>query len=237
MNRRRAICLVLLAVLSFACTRAKPEPQVPEPTTTLPPAPSATAGPSATEPPTGQPTTAAPSETPSPQATEVEVCELVAEGNLMAYERPSIAAEVFTTVPPALRVRVEAVTADGWVGFDPGYAQAGNVGVFRLRWVRAGGAFSLRGSCDDLRVVVGPPAGVCFTMAMGDTPVYAQSDESSPLVVTLLHGDYAEVLQVGDDWLYVNLLAGSLQLDQRGWIARDLANFNGPCESIPTVTP
>jgi hypothetical protein len=72
---------------------------------------------------------------------------------------------------------------------------------------------------------------------MGDTPVYAQSDESSPLVVTLLHGDYAEVLQVGDDWLYVNLLAGSLQLDQRGWIARDLANFNGPCESIPTVTP
>jgi hypothetical protein len=155
----------------------------------------------------------------------------------MAYLRPSIDAEVFTTVPPALKVSVQAVTADGWVGFDPGYAQAGNVGVFRLRWVRGGGAFSLLGACDDLPVVEGPPAGICFTMAMDDTPVYAQADASSPLVVTMQLGDYAEVLGTAENWVYLDLSRGSLELDQRGWLPRELANFDGPCEGLPTVTP
>ena len=31
-------------------------------------------------------------------------------------------------------VITEGRTADGWLGFDPGVAQAANVGIFRLRW-------------------------------------------------------------------------------------------------------
>jgi hypothetical protein len=30
----------------------------------------------------------------------------------------------------------DARTADGWYGFDPGVAQAANVGLYRLWWVR-----------------------------------------------------------------------------------------------------
>jgi hypothetical protein len=167
----------------------------------------------------------------------VPVCELVPKGNLMAYERPSIDAPVFATLPPAGKVQVEAVTADGWLGFDPGYAQAGNVGLFRLRWVRGGGAFSLEGACADVEQVVAPAAGVCFLMAVQEMPVYARSDVESPVIATLQLADYAEVLGVTDAWVYADLSEGSLGLDLHGWIPRDLASFNGDCEGLLGTLP
>jgi len=174
------------------------------------------------------------SETPIASPSQ---CELVVNSETTAYERPSLDAPVFATMSPGVRVIVEAITADGWIGFDPGMAQAGNVGVFRLRWVQESDAFSLEGTCAGLPVIEGPPAGVCFTMSMFDTPVFAEPDTSSAIIVTMHHGDYAKVLGITENWVRIDLSVGSLELGQSGWISSEMVNFNGPCEDLPAVTP
>ncbi|MGM0628413.1 MAG: hypothetical protein ACQETZ_09655, partial [Candidatus Fermentibacterota bacterium] len=71
------------------------------------------------------------------------VPDLMGEGVLLSpadslrvYCRPSAAAEVFGVVAPGESLMVCSRTAGGWLGFQPGVAQAGNIGPFRLRWVR-----------------------------------------------------------------------------------------------------
>lgn len=233
MIRKRAILSVLLiAVLALACTRAKPELATPAPGTTPGAYPPPATQPSATVPTSATPPSVSPSATP-----ETSVCELVTRGNLTAFDRPSIQAQVFSTMQPGLRLYVEATTADGWIGFDPGYAQAGNVGVFRLRWVREGGAFDLEGECTTLPLVEGPLPGVCFAMCLGDTPVHAQPDATSPVVATLRYADYANARGASGDWLQVDLAIGSVALDQLGWVARGEVGLNGACEALPPIQP
>lgn len=53
---------------------------------------------------------------------------------LTAYRESSPLAEVFGTADAGTSVMALARTKDGWLGFDPGVAQAGNVGRARLRW-------------------------------------------------------------------------------------------------------
>jgi hypothetical protein len=229
-QKRAILSILMISFLAVACTRAKPELATPKPGTTP-----GTYPPPATEPSATLPTSATsvfPSATP-----ETSVCELVTRGNLTAYDRPSIRAEVFSTMQPGLRVYVEARTADGWIGFDPGYAQAGNVGVFRMRWIREGGAFDLEGECAALPIVEGPPPGVCFAMCMGDTPVRAQPNSTASAALTLGYADYAKVLGASGDWLRVDLSVGNVALDQQGWVARDEVGLNGPCEDLPLVQP
>lgn len=233
MIRKRVILLVsFIAAAVLACTRAKPELATPAAETTPGAYPPAVTEPSATPPAGAELTSLPPVPTP-----ETPICELVTRGNLTAYDRPSIEAEVFSTMQPGLRLMVEATTADGWVGFDPGYAQAGNVGVFRLRWLREGGAFDLEGQCTALPVVEGPLPGVCFAMCADDTPVHAQADSASLLVATMSYASYAKVLGVSGDWLLVDLSVGSVGLDEQGWVARDEVGLNGPCEALPAIQP
>jgi len=202
-----------------------------------PGAASVTTSPPAAAAPTAGPTLAAPTATLTGQVTIDSPCELVAECEVTAYERPSLEAAVFALVPRGLHVYVEARTSDGWIGFDPGMAQAGNVGVFRLRWVPAGGGYALVGVCDDLPVVQGPAAGVCFLMCTAETPVYRKADMLSPWVALLQAADYAQVLVVGEEWVQVDLSVGSAVLDESGWVQRQLASFNGPCDDLPAATP
>ncbi len=111
-----------------------------------------------------------------------------------------------------------AYTADGWLGFDPGVAQAANVGVFRNRWVERGGAFHLEGECGALPLVVGPPPGICFLMASGDTPVYASADISSAVIADLHLGDYAKTVGRAAGWFKVDFSVGNPGILQTGWI-------------------
>jgi hypothetical protein len=152
---------------------------------------------------------------------------------MTVYQRPSIDAQVFGTLFPGDRVPVGAITEDGWLGFDPGVAQAANVGVFRLRWTQHTAAISLTGECSDLPVVTGPPPGVCFTMAAGDTPVFSQPDTSSTMIVTMHDGDYARVVGAARDWFRIDLSVGSVGIAESGWIGKQNVNLNGPCESLP----
>jgi hypothetical protein len=187
-------------------------------------------------------TTAIPSQTSTPVFAPVftpggGACEIVADGSTAVYQRPSIASDFFGTLSPGDRMQAAAYTADGWFGFDPGVAQAANVGVFRNRWVQWGAAFHLEGAYDSLPLVVGPPPGVCFLMASNDTPVYASPDVSSAVIATIHLDDYAKAIGRVTGWFKVDLSAGSTGILQQGWIAEDLANLNGPCDGLPTLIP
>ncbi len=165
-------------------------------------------------------------------------CELVAVDEVTVYDRPHITAAVFGTMVEGFRVQPQARTADGWWGFDPGVAQAANVGVFRLRWVQETASVRLEGSCGEVPEVMAPPPGVCFTMPMEDVLVLASPDPSAKVVATLGPGDYAEVLGTSTDgWAQVDLASGSMGLAIRGWVEAGTLNMNGPCENLPTVEP
>jgi photosystem II stability/assembly factor-like uncharacterized protein len=164
-------------------------------------------------------------------------CMLTALTEVTAYNRPSLEAEIFGTLPLDMSFYVGARTADGWIGFDPASAQAANIGVFRNRWVQEDGKIILEGNCDAIPIVVGPPPGVCFTMPMEDVPIYAGPDTSSKVLVTLHPEDYVEVMgKTEDNWFLVDLSVGNLGIEGTGWMEGIYVNFNGPCMDLPIVT-
>jgi hypothetical protein len=131
-------------------------------------------------------------------------------------------------------------TAQGWLGFDPGVAQAANVGVFRLRWLDPGDPVTLEGDCGSVPEVVGPRPGICYTISMGETDVYQSADATSAVLVALEVGDYAAVLGKTADhnWAKLDLTTSNLSLDQQGWVQGSTLNLSGErCSDLATVTP
>jgi hypothetical protein len=72
------------------------------------------------------------------------------------YYQPTATSTVFSTLSDGVEAMALARTSDGWVGFDPGVAQADNTGMDRLRWVDVG---------PDLIVLNGP---ACDALTMYD---------------------------------------------------------------------
>ena len=157
-------------------------------------------------------------------------CKLTAIDAVDAYTRPSAAADVFGTLSAGESVNPAVKTADGFYGFDPGVAQAGNVGVFRNRWVLKTYQVTLSGNCAGVPIVVGPITNLCYAMSMGDTLVYTSNDTTSPEITTLHSGDYSHVLEKDSGWVKVDLNVGSPSLDQVGWVQEGDIGYNGGCE-------
>ncbi|HZZ99539.1 MAG TPA: hypothetical protein VFK07_02415 [Candidatus Paceibacterota bacterium] len=182
--------------------------------------------------------------TESPTASASGFCYLRASAPVTAYDRPSTDAAVFGTVSPEeTNAVVTAQTDNGWLGFEPGVAQAPNVGPFRLRYVQDGGAFTLEGNCGDLPTVAALPANTCFAMADNDMPVHASPANSSSLILTMHYGDYAATIgKKGSGttaWLKLDGTQASIASGsfQTGWIQQSLVNFNGPsCSNLPPVS-
>jgi len=81
-------------------------------------------------------------------------CNLTPTTNLTVYRWSSAALDVFGTMGPDLTVQVLGRTSDGWYGFDPAVAQAGNIGFARLRWVKPGaGQANTSGNCASVPLV------------------------------------------------------------------------------------
>jgi hypothetical protein len=70
---------------------------------------------------------------PAPLATG---CEFTANSSLTAFRLPDGSSDLFGTIPTGETHEALARTADGWIGFDPGIAQAGNIGLAHHRWVQ-----------------------------------------------------------------------------------------------------
>lgn len=125
------------------------------------------------------------------------------------------------------------------MGFDPGIAQAANIGVFRLRW-----AFfdevSLSGSCVDVPELTWvPEPDLCYTMPMESVNVYTGANTSASVLVTLNVEDFASVSGfTSDGWAQVDLGAGNTGQTGIGWMEQAALNVNGgTCDELPTVSP
>ena len=62
-------------------------------------------------------------------------CMFTANTPVTAYRLPDDTSDVFGVVSTGHTYEALARTAEGWVGFDPGVAQAGNIGLAHHRWV------------------------------------------------------------------------------------------------------
>jgi hypothetical protein len=223
MTKYLLLILIVLVSLSVACRLTAPTPT---PTSQLAPL-------QPTDTPTLEPT-----ELPTSTPTSIGPCTLVADGDITIYDRPSPLAQVFSMMGAGFSVEIGAQSADGWLGFDPGVAQAANLGSFRLRWVDPNSSIHLEGACQDLPVVWAPPPDVCFTMPMEQVTVYSSPNTASTPLATLTPGDFAAVLgHAGGGWSKVDLGPGNTGLSGVGWIEDSSLNYNGPCDSLPAVTP
>lgn len=168
--------------------------------------------------------------------SQVEACMLSASSVVTAYYRPSLQAEPFSDLPVGESLYATARTEDGWIGFDPGYAQAANIGVFHHRWVQEGPAIDLEGDCDSLPIVVGPPPGICFNMFMTDAPLLAQPLPGADVLYLISSADYAMVVgKSADGWLRIDMSVGNIGQNIEGWVEGLNANFNGPCADLPYI--
>lgn len=129
---------------------------------------------------------------------------------------------------------VSGRTADEWLGFNPGVAQAANIGPFRLRWLHPD-EVSLSGNCAAVSEMWAPQPGLCYTMPMQQVAVFKTPFPDSEIIAALDLGEFAEVLGfAGEDWAQVDLRPGNTGLEDVGWIDRATLNLNGPCD-LPSL--
>lgn len=156
------------------------------------------------------------------------LCTRTATKAATSTMRPAADAPKFGQLTVGDKVQLAARTADGWVGFEPGTAQAANVGIFRLRWVRAAEAFAPGDSCSLLPLVTAPPAG-CLLMAARATPVRQQPAAGATLLSTIPAGSYAQVVKPAASkpggWVEVVVPGRTAP----GYVAGADVNFSGPC--------
>ncbi len=170
--------------------------------------------------------TATPPQTPTPSGP----CEISATNPVTIYQRPSAASDVFGTFTSSDTAQATAKTADGFYGFEPGTAQAGNVGLFRLRWVLKTIDITLSPGCAGLPTVVAPIAGICYAMMIEDTSIFSSPDTTSALVTTMHKNDYAMITAHNPGWFTLDLNVASPSMDSLGYLEENkLGGFNGPC--------
>ena len=61
-------------------------------------------------------------------------CEFTGNMALSVYRLPDVSSDFFGTMNSGETHTALAYTSDGWIGFDPGFAQAGNIGLAHHRW-------------------------------------------------------------------------------------------------------
>lgn len=230
MRRRLLLGIAAASIVPLACALpilASPTPVTPS---SPPPTVSAPAPPSP-----APPTVASPTDLPSGSGA----CQPTATAAFDIYARPSLMADVFGTLTPDFPpVSITGRTPDGWLGFDPGVAQAANIGVFRLRWIPPGSPVTLAGDCASVPIEVWVPApGVCYQMSMGPVEVHTSADPASAVSHTLDVAEFVAVTgRTPTGWLFVNGDDGNVP-GVVGFIAEMEMNANGPCDSIPDVAP
>lgn len=188
-------------------------------------------------------TTAVPTPSSTPTATSSPApCTLTANSDVPLYNRPDTNSSQFGIFSSGQQAVITGQAPGGWLGFDPGVAQAANVGIFRLRWLAPGSDTAQSGSCDALTPYPAISPTACYEMAMADTPIYAQPDDTAVVITTLPGGGYTAVTgKSAQNWVQVDLSDGSLadnHSGQTGWITPNAANFNGQsCTNLPVVNP
>lgn len=131
--------------------------------------------------------------------------------SISVYSRPDSASTIFGILLPGETVELTVMTHNGWLGFDPGTAQATATGSFRYRWLPPGSAPV---DTTGLERVWAPAAGITYAIAVADTPVHSSADTSSAVLFTMQGGTAAEVVEQNSNWLRIT--AGSEGVS--GWV-------------------
>jgi hypothetical protein len=203
-------------------------------------------GPSANDgQPTRQPSAVVPTATATavgsayPWPSETGTCTLTTSEATLIYDRPSVDAQVHAEVDADFTAVVTVRTSGGWVGFDPGAAQAANIGVFRLRWAHFDDV-ALSGDCVSVTEAGWLPAATtCYTMPMESVTVYTGTNTSASVLATLEPEYFAAVVgYTNNGWAQVDLGPGNTGQSGLGWMQQDALNLNGgTCDEQPTVNP
>jgi hypothetical protein len=165
-------------------------------------------------------------------------CTVTADADIDLTSRPYPIGDIFGTLSSGMSVPVVARTPGGFIGIEPGVAQAANVDIFRLRWIDPDASFTLSGNCGGLPTVIGPPPYVCFNMAMTDIELHEDADLSSSVVATLYSDEYAAITaKTSSNWYRVDLGFGNSLSSEAGWMEGMMINMNGYCDEVPIVTP
>jgi hypothetical protein len=230
------IILLVIGSTQLACGIFTPKStETPIPPTAMPTATATEVIP--TDTPTDEPTAAA-QNIPPTQTGSHTGCSISVDNEVTVYMRPSEESLVFGFLPTGLVGEASGRTEDGWLGFIPDLMQAGNVGVFRLRWVPPDAQVELSGDCDNLPIIWGPPPGICFAMFMTEANIYQSPSVTSPVITTVGNDDTAEVLgKLGDNWVKLDLSVGNMDLQGEGWVERTKIGFTGPCKDLPMLAP
>jgi hypothetical protein len=151
---------------------------------------------------------------------------VVAEDSISVYARPDSADGRWGVLVPGDSVVIEATTRDGWLGFDPGVAQAGNSGSFRYRWIEPGRSYSVIGDPSMLEVVWGPGAGIPYAMTFEPVNVHAEPDPLSAVLGTLPGESAAAIVSQEGDWLEIDPSEGPTPDSPAGWISLTEASIS-----------
>lgn len=160
---------------------------------------------------------------------------IVVNDTTVSYTRPDSASTLFAQLFPGDTLTVSAVSSSGWLGFDPGVAQAGNVGIFRFRWVPPDGGFELLGDTVAMSPSWTPRAGIPYAMALEDLPVLSEPDSLSAVTDTLPAGSAAAIIQSADDWYRLDLQQGPLDRCAVGWVREEGVSVSE--DPAPAVYP
>ena len=169
------------------------------------------------------------------QLPECSECILVCLDSVDVFTRPDSSASFMIRLAPRDRVVVTGRTADGWLGFDPGAAQAANIGSFRLRWIAGDARYVTDGVLSSVPVVWGPQAGITYAMIYEVSLLYAEPDSNSAVVDSLPSSCAAAIVSRTVDWYLLDLSIGPLERDIEGWMESMDVSVNGNLDSIPII--
>lgn len=145
-------------------------------------------------------------------------CPAVVKDSTVAYMRPDTLSMIFASLSPGDSVQAVAWSESGWLGFEPGVAQAANTGSFRYRWIPPSVRFVILGDPDQLPVVWTPDTGTSYAMVNWVTPVYLEPDTMSAVLDSLQAEDAAAILSRQGDWLLVDPSLGPSGHGPTGWV-------------------
>ncbi len=162
-------------------------------------------------------------------------CILVCIDSVDVFNRPDSSAVFMIKLAPDNQVVISGRTVDGWLGFDPGVAQAANIGSFRLRWISGDAQYVTDGVLSSVPVVWGPKAGITYAMIYESSPLYSEPDNNSAVVDSVPASCTAGIVSRTEDWYLIDLSIGPMGLDIDGWIRTVDVSASGDLDTIPII--
>lgn len=161
---------------------------------------------------------------------------LTAAADIQVYVRPGFDADSFGVLPAGESVVVEARTCRGWLGFDPGVAQGGNIGTLRLRWMNAAEAGVSDSVLEAVPVTWSPGARTTYAMLFSPVELHSEPRPDSEVILVLDAGSIAGVSGVADTgWFLLDTSDGNVGCFFEGWVDSTGVDLGGDPDTLPRI--